>query len=76
VRGKAKNKRADTGENKGLTIKRDEGHITASIVPGKRLYLTADGSTLVPTGHKDARTLYCTELKSVPRKEFESLKKA
>jgi len=75
----AANKEQKPDENKGgLTIepgKKDGGHKSAKIKPGKRLYLNAAKDTLYPEGHEKAATLYCTEHKYVPRKEFESLKK-
>lgn len=44
-----------------------------TVKPGKRLYLTADKSALVPEGDPAARFLYCTESGSVPRAEYERL---
>lgn len=42
------------------------------VKPGKRLYLTADGSKLVEAG-PEAATLYCSEHATVPKDEFERL---
>lgn len=41
--------------------------------PGRRLYLTADGSRLVPQGHPEARYLYCTANTLVSKIEYERL---
>lgn len=41
--------------------------------PGKRLYMTADRTRLVPQGDPEARTLYCTETSEVPADEFDRL---
>lgn len=41
--------------------------------PGVRLFLTADGQRLVNADNPEARTLYCTEHKEVPRAQFERL---
>ena len=72
----AANKEADAGENKGgLKIEKIEPPKQAKVKPGERLYLNAAKDTLYPEGHQKAATLYCTEHKYVPRKEFESLKK-
>ena len=75
----AANKEKEAAENKGgLTVetgKKDEGHKSAKVKPGKRLYLNAAKDTLYPEGHAKAATLYCTEHKFVPRKEFEGFKK-
>ena len=75
----AANKEAEAADNKGGmtvdTLEKQKGHESARVKPGKRLYLNAAKDTLVPEGHKDAATLYCTELKEVPRAEYESLKK-
>ena len=57
------------------TLEKQKGHESAKVKPGKRLYLNAAKDTLVPEGHKDAASLYCTEQKEVPRAEYESLKK-
>ncbi len=62
----------------GLTIEhvdKDSDHKSAKIQPGQRLYLNAAKDTLYPEGHEKAASLYCTEHKFVPRKEFEGLKK-
>ena len=77
---KAANKEATGSENKGSGLKihelRDqEGHKSAKVKPGERLYLNAAKDTLYPEGHQKAASLYCTEHRFVPRKEFESLKK-
>lgn len=45
----------------------------AQIIPGRRLYLDASRTKLVPQDHKDARYLYCTERQAVPRVEYERL---
>lgn len=75
----AQNKEKKADDNKGgLTIEKvekDEGHKSAKIRPGKRLYLNAAKDTLYPEGHAEAASLYCTEHKLVPRKEFEGFKK-
>ena len=75
----AANKEAETADNKGGmtvdTLEKQKGHESAKVKPGKRLYLNAAKDTLVPEGHKDAASLYCTEQKEVPRAEYESLKK-
>ena len=76
--GPAANKEKTAAEDKGgLKIEKakKEAHKTAKIKPGKRLYLNAEKDTLYPEGHAKAATLYCTEHKFVPRKEFEGFKK-
>lgn len=70
------NKEAAADKNKGgLKIEKLEPPKQAKVKPGERLYLNAAKDTLYPEGHAEAATLYCTEHKFVPRKEFESLKK-
>lgn len=75
----AANKEKTADENKGgLTIEvrdEDSGHKSAKVRPGERLYLNAEKDTLYPEGHQKAATLYCTEHKYIPRKEFEGFKK-
>lgn len=61
---------------RGVTISSGPVHQGGLVKPGTRLYLTADNKQLVPEGHKDARTLYCTEHSRVPRAEFSRLRKA
>jgi len=48
---------------------------SARVKPGKRLWLNKAKDALVPDGHKDAATLYCSENKEVLRDEYESLTK-
>lgn len=43
------------------------------VVPGKRLYLTAEGDALVEHGDPAAAFLYCTEEQSVSKEEYEAL---
>ncbi len=75
----AANKEAKAADNKGGmtvdTLEKQKGHQSARVKPGKRLYLNAAKDTLVPEGHKDAASLYCTAHKEVPRKEYDALKK-
>ncbi len=72
-------KEAPKAEDKGGmtvdTLEKQKEHQSARVKPGERLYLNAAKDTLVPEGHKDAATLYCTEHKEVPRAEYESLKR-
>ena len=79
-KAKTNDKESTSSENNGgLTVNtrdKQKGHQSAKVKPGKRLYLNAAKDTLVPEGHKDAASLYCTEHKEVPRAEYESLKKA
>ena len=75
----AANKEKKAAEDKGgLTIEKvekNEGHKSAKIRPGERLYLNAAKDTLYPEGHAEAASLYCTEHRFVPRQEFEGFKK-
>jgi len=72
----SENKEVVAGENKGgLKIENLEPPKQAKVKPGERLYVNAAKDTLYPEGHPKAASLYCTENKFVPRKEFESLKK-
>ena len=75
----AANKEAEAADNKGGmtvdTLEKQKGHQSARVKPGKRLYLNAAKDTLYPEGHPKAASLYCTEHKEVPRKEFNALKK-
>ena len=75
----AANKEAEVADNKGGmtvdTLDKQKGHQSARVKPGKRLYLNAAKDTLYPEGHLKAASLYCTEHKEVPRKEFNALKK-
>lgn len=75
------NKEAKGGENKdkekkgGLKIETLKPEVIGVRVrPNLRLWLTADGKTLVPEGHEDAAVLYCTGNNSVPKDEFDKLK--
>lgn len=75
---KATNKEKTESENKGglkIETVKDQAHKPAKVKPGERLYLNAARDTLYPEGHQKAATLYCTEHKFVPRKEFDALKK-
>ena len=78
-KAKTNDKESTSSENKGGmtvdTLEKQKGHQSAKVKPGKRLYLNAAKDTLVPEGHKDAASLYCSENKEVPRKEFDALKK-
>ena len=73
----SENKESKTADNKGGmtvdTLEKQKGRESAKVKPGKRLYLNAAKDALVPEGHEDAATLYCTEHKEVPRAEYESL---
>ncbi len=75
----AANKEAEAADNKGGmtvdTLEKQKSHQGGKVKPGKRLYLNAAKDTLYPEGHPKAASLYCTEHKEVPRKEFNALKK-
>ena len=78
-KAKTNDKESTSSENKGGvtvdTLDKQKGHRGAKVKPGKRLYLNAAKDTLYPEGHLKAASLYCTEHKEVPRKEFNALKK-
>ena len=73
------NKEAEAADNKGGmtvdTLEKQKDQKSVRVKPGKRLYLNAAKDTLVPEGHADAATLYCTEFKEVSRVEYDALKK-
>ena len=77
-KAKTNDKESTSSENKGGmtvdTLEKQKGHQGGKVKPGKRLYLNAAKDTLVPEGHADAASLYCTEYKTVPRAEYESYK--
>ena len=74
---KTEDKQIKVEEDKGgLSIEELKPEVSGALVrPNLRMWLTADGKKLVPEGHQDAASLYCNSHNSVPKDEFEKLKK-